>query len=433
MPLKRDRSRSEFRRAQAVIPGGVNSPARAFGAVGGEPLVIRRGEGAWLEDVDGNRFLDFVGSWGPHILGHRHPAVMAAIDEALACGTSFGAPCVFEAELAELVVETVPSIEMVRMVNSGTEAAMSVLRLARGFTGRDLVVKFAGCYHGHVDSLLVSAGSGALTHGVPDSPGVPAGCTNDTLVLNYNDPQGLEDAFRKRGGEIALLLLEPVCGNMGVVVPTDEFLQTARRLCNEHGTLLCFDEVMTGFRVAPGGAQEQFGVTPDLTMLGKIIGGGMPVGAYGGRRDVMETISPAGPVYQAGTLSGNPVAMACGIATLRTLRDENPYPTLAERTKRLCDGLSAAAQRQGLSHTVPHIGSMFTFFFNDSPVADYDGARRSDTQRFARYFHGMLDRGVYLPCSQFEANFVSAAHTDDDVDRTIAAAEDVFAEIVAAA
>lgn len=433
MPLKRDRSRSEFRRAQAVIPGGVNSPARAFGAVGGEPLVIRRGEGAWLEDVDGNRFLDFVGSWGPHILGHRHPAVMAAIDEALACGTSFGAPCVFEAELAELVVETVPSIEMVRMVNSGTEAAMSVLRLARGFTGRDLVVKFAGCYHGHVDSLLVSAGSGALTHGVPDSPGVPAGCTNDTLVLNYNDPQGLEDAFRKRGGEIALLLLEPVCGNMGVVVPTDEFLQTARQLCDEHGTLLCFDEVMTGFRVAPGGAQEQFDVTPDLTMLGKIIGGGMPVGAYGGRRDVMETISPAGPVYQAGTLSGNPVAMACGIATLRTLRDENPYPTLAERTKRLCDGLSAAAQRQRLPHTVPHIGSMFTFFFNDSPVADYDGARRSDTQRFARYFHGMLDRGVYLPCSQFEANFVSAAHTDDDVDRTIAAAEDVFAEIVAAA
>ncbi|MGC1272566.1 MAG: glutamate-1-semialdehyde 2,1-aminomutase [Planctomycetaceae bacterium] len=428
MPLSRDESIAEFHRAQAVIPGGVNSPARAFGAVGGEPLVIRRGEGAFLEDVDGNRFIDFVGSWGPHILGHRHPAVMAAIDEALTFGTSFGAPCVYEAELAELVVEAVPSIEMVRMVNSGTEAAMSVLRLARGFTGRDLIIKFAGCYHGHVDSLLVSAGSGALTHGVPNSPGVPAGCTNDTLVLDYNDPQGLEDAFKNRGDEFALLILEPVCGNMGVVVPTAEFLQTARRLCDRHGTVLCFDEVMTGFRVAFGGAQDLFGVTPDLTMLGKIIGGGMPVGAYGGRREIMEKVSPVGPVYQAGTLSGNPVAMACGIATLRTLRQENPYPTLADRSAKLCEGLIAAAKRHDVPQTCPRVGSMFTLFFNRDNVTDYDVARRSDTKLFARYFWGMLERGVYLPCSQFEANFVSAAHSDADVDRTIAAAEEVFAE-----
>jgi glutamate-1-semialdehyde 2,1-aminomutase len=432
MPIVRDKSRDEFHRAQAVIPGGVNSPARAFGAVGGEPLVMRKGEGATLEDVDGNRFVDFVGSWGPHILGHRHPAVMAAIDEALKGGTSFGAPCVYETDLAELVVDAVPSIEMVRMVNSGTEAAMSVVRLARGYTGRDVVVKFAGCYHGHVDSLLVSAGSGALTHGVPDSPGVPAGCTRDTLVLEYNDPQGLEDAFRQRGDEIALVILEPVCGNMGVVVPTAEFLQSARRLCDEYGALLCFDEVMTGFRVAFGGAQSLLGITPDLTMFGKIIGGGMPVGAYGGRREVMERVSPAGPVYQAGTLSGNPVAMACGIATLTTLRETNPYPALAARTQRLCDGLLERAKRHDLPASCPRVGSMFTLFFNEEAVTNYATARRSNTARFARYFRGMLDAGLYLPCSQFEANFVSAAHTDDDIARTIAAADDVFAEIARA-
>ena len=431
MPLNREKSLAEYRRAQAVIPGGVNSPARAFGAVGGEPLVIRRGDGAYLYDIDGNRFVDFVGSWGPHILGHRHPAVMAAIDDALRFGTSFGAPTLYEAELAELVVEAVPSIEMVRMVNSGTEAAMSAIRLARGYTGRDVIIKFAGCYHGHVDSLLASAGSGVLTHGIPNSPGVPQGCTNDTLVLEYNDPQGLEDAFKRRGDEMAGLFLEPVCGNMGVVVPTAEFLQTARRLCDRHGTVLCFDEVMTGFRVAFGGAQELFGVTPDLTMLGKIIGGGMPVGAYGGRKEIMEKVSPVGPVYQAGTLSGNPVAMACGIATLRTLRDENPYPAIAERAARLAEGLSAAAKRHRIPHTCPHVGSMFTLFFNPEGVRDYATARRSDTRRFARYFWGMLERGVYLPCSQFEANFVSAAHSDADIDRTIAAAEEVFAELAA--
>lgn len=429
MPLNREKSRAEFRRAQAVIPGGVNSPARAFGAVGGEPLVIHRGQGAYLYDVDGNEFIDFIGSWGPHILGHRHPAVMAAIDEALTLGTSFGAPNPYEAELAELVVEAVPSIEMVRMVNSGTEAAMSAIRIARGFTGRDVIVKFAGCYHGHVDSLLVSAGSGALTHGVPNSPGVPVGCTKDTLVLEYNDPAGLEEAFLARGDEIAAVFLEPVCGNMGVVVPTREFLDSLRRLCDRHGTLLCFDEVMTGFRVAYGGAQKLFGITPDLTMLGKIIGGGMPVGAYGGRRDVMQKVSPIGPVYQAGTLSGNPVAMACGIATLRTLESENPYPKLAERTQHLCDSIVQAAEQANLPHAVANVGSMFTLFFNPQPVVDYATAKQSDTMRFARYFWEMLERGIYLPCSQFEANFVSAAHSEQDLERTAAAAQEVLTRL----
>ncbi|MDQ3332955.1 MAG: glutamate-1-semialdehyde 2,1-aminomutase, partial [Planctomycetota bacterium] len=306
---------------------------------------------------------------------------------------------------------------------------MSAIRLARGFTGRDLIIKFAGCYHGHVDSLLVSAGSGALTHGVPNSPGVPAGCTNDTLVLEYNDPAGLEEAFRARGDQIAAVFLEPVCGNMGVVVPTSEFLRTSRRLCDQFGALLCFDEVMTGFRVAYGGAQELFGVRPDLTMLGKIIGGGMPVGAYGGRKDVMRNVSPVGPVYQAGTLSGNPVAMACGIATLRTLKLENPYPRLAERTARLCASLVSAAGKVGLPHSCANVGSMFTLFFNPERVTDYSSAKRCDTARFAKYFWGMLERGVYLPCSQFEANFVSAAHSEQNLERTTAAAVEVFSEL----
>lgn len=429
MPLNREKSLAEYRRAQAVLPGGVNSPARAFGAVGGEPIVIRRGEGAHLYDVDGNRYVDFIGSWGPHILGHRHPAVMAAIDEALKFGTSFGAPTPYEADLAELVVEAVPSIEMVRMVNSGTEAAMSAIRLARGFTGRDLIVKFAGCYHGHVDSLLVSAGSGVLTHGHPNSPGVPLGCTRDTLVLEYNDVAGLEEAFKARGAEIAAVFLEPVCGNMGVVVPSAEFLRSLRDLCDRHGSLLVFDEVMTGFRVAYGGAQDLFGARPDLTMLGKIIGGGMPVGAYGGRKEIMSQVSPLGPVYQAGTLSGNPVAMACGIATLRTLRDENPYPALAEKSARLGEGIVAAARRHGFPPTLARVGSMFTYFFNPEAVVDFATAKKSDTRLFARYFWGMMERGVYLPCSQFEANFVSASHSYDDIARTIAAAEEVFADL----
>lgn len=427
--LNRDKSHAEFARAQRTIPGGVNSPARAFGGVGGEPLMIDRGEGAYLYDIDGNRLIDFVGSWGPHILGHRHEKVMAAVEGALSRGTSFGAPTVAETELAELVVELVPSVEKVRMVNSGTEATMSAVRLARGQTGRDAVIKFAGCYHGHVDSLLVQAGSGALTHGTPTSPGVPVGCTNDTIVLEFNDIAALEETFSARGGDVACLILEPVVGNMGVVAPEPGFLEAARELCTKHGALLIFDEVMTGFRVALGGAQTRFGITPDLTTLGKIIGGGMPVGAYGGRADVMDSISPVGPVYQAGTLSGNPVAMACGIATLNILKETNPYEALEAKTTRLTNGLAEAALAAGLAHHVAQVGSMFTLFFNPEPVTCYEISAKNDTEMFARYFWGMMNRGCYLPCSQFEANFVSVAQSDADIDATIAAAKDVLAEI----
>ena len=430
--MKRQKSRTDFERAQRVIPGGVNSPARAFGAVGGEPLFIERGEGAYLVDVDGNRLIDYVGSWGPLILGHAHPEVVAAVEAALVRGTSFGAPTEAEAELAEMIVEAVPSIEQVRMVSSGTEATMSALRVARGFTGRDRVVKFAGCYHGHVDSLLVKAGSGALTHGTPSSPGVPAGCTADTLALEFNDPQGLEEAFAREGDQIACVILEPIVGNMGVVLPEREFLETAQRLCQRHGALLIFDEVMTGFRLAYGGAQERLaGVKPDLTTLGKIVGGGMPVGAYGGRADVMRTVSPAGPVYQAGTLSGNPLAMACGIATLEVLKRTNPYPRLESETERLAAGLAASAKEAGLPHTVAHMGSMFTLFFHHEKVVNFATACCCDTKQFARYFWGMIEQGVYLPCSQFEANFVSAAHTPQDIDRTIAAARQVLKSVAA--
>ena len=427
--LSREKSRAHFERASRSIPGGVNSPARAFGGVGGEPLIIERGEGPYLFDIDGNRLIDYIGSWGPHILGHRHPAVIGAIENALTNGTSFGAPTELETELAELVIEIVPSVEKVRMVNSGTEATMSAIRLARGHTGRDVIVKFAGCYHGHVDSLLVQAGSGALTLGVPSSPGVPAGCTADTLALEYNDVAALEDAFSKRGAEIAAVILEPVVGNMGVVPPEPGFLEAARELCTQHGSLLIFDEVMTGFRVAFGGAQARFGVTPDLTTLGKILGGGMPVGAYGGRADVMDSISPVGPVYQAGTLSGNPIAMASGIATLTTLRETNPYDDLEAKTTRLVQGLAAAATDAGLPHTVAQVGSMFTLFFNPDRVTSFEVSARNDTDRFAKYFWGMIDRGVYLPCSQFEANFLSTAHTDADIDATIDAAKEVLADL----
>jgi len=429
--VNRERSRKEFERSQRVIPGGVNSPARAFGAVGGEPLFIDRGEGAFLVDVDGNRLLDYVGSWGPLILGHAHPEVVAAVQQALSKGTSFGAPTESEAELAEMIVEAVPSIEQIRMVSSGTEATMSAIRLARGFTRRDRIVKFAGCYHGHVDSLLVKAGSGAMTHGTPSSPGVPAGCTADTLVLEFNDPAGLEETFRRAGDQIACVILEPVVGNMGVVLPETDFLETAQRLCQRHGALLIFDEVMTGFRLAYGGAQERLGaaVRPDLTTLGKIVGGGMPVGAYGGRADVMRTISPVGPVYQAGTLSGNPLAMACGIATLKVLKRTNPYQRLEAETTRLVRGLEAAAAAADIPHTVAHVGSMFTLFFHPEKVVNFTVASRCDTKRFARYFWGMIERGVYLPCSQFEANFVSAAHTAHDIDRTIAAAREALENV----
>ncbi len=423
------KSEAEFERAQKVIPGGVNSPARAFGAVGGHPVLIDRGEGQYLFDIDGNRYIDFVGSWGPHILGHLHPSVMPRIEEALKKGTSFGAPTVLESELAELVAELVPSIEKVRMVNSGTEAAMSAIRLARGYTGRDKIIKFAGCYHGHVDSLLVQAGSGALTLGAPSSPGVPQGCTADTVVLEYNDLGQLKETFSQLGDQIAGVILEPVVGNMGVVLPEPGFLETVRELCTQHQSVFIMDEVMTGFRVALGGAQQRFGVTPDICMLGKVIGGGMPVGAYGGKAEIMDAISPVGSVYQAGTLSGNPIAMASGIATLECLKETNPYPELEAKTQRLTQGLSAAATKAGLPHTLAECGSMFTLFFNPEKVTSYSVSAKNDTDRFARYFQGMLDRGIYLPCSQFEANFASTCMTDEDIDQTIQAAQEVLQEI----
>ncbi len=427
--LSRQQSLDHFQRASQVIPGGVNSPARAFGGVGREPLIIERGDGPYLYDLDGNQLLDYVGSWGPHILGHQHPKVRAALENALAMGTSFGAPTRLETELAELVTQLVPSIEMVRMVNSGTEATMSAIRLARGHTQRDVVIKFAGCYHGHVDSLLVQAGSGALTHGVPSSPGIPSGCTSDTLALEYNNSVLLQETFNARGSEIACVILEPVVGNMGVVAPEPGFLETARELCTKHGALLIFDEVMTGFRVALGGAQQRFGIDPDLTTLGKILGGGMPVGAYGGKAEIMRSISPVGPVYQAGTLSGNPLAMACGLAMLTELRDSNPYEELAALTTRLVTGLSQAATAANIPHQTAQVGSMFTLFFNDQKVTNFSISANNDTDKFARYFWGMLNRGIYLPCSQFEANFVSTAHTEALIDQTIAAAVDVFREL----
>ena len=426
MTLRRDNSQAHFERARRSIPGGVNSPARAFGGVGGTPLIMDHADGAYLFDIDGNRLIDFIGSWGPHILGHRHPAVIAAIQAALLKGTSFGAPCELETELAELVIASVPSIEKVRMVNSGTEATMSAIRLARGFTKRDKIIKFAGCYHGHVDSLLVQAGSAALTLGVPSSPGVPKGCTSDTLVLDFNNLTQLADTFAQQGREIAAIILEPVVGNMGTVAPEPGFLQACRDLCTQHGTVLIFDEVMTGFRVAFGGAQSLYGIKPDLTTLGKIIGGGLPVGAYGGRSDIMDCISPVGPVYQAGTLSGNPLAMASGLATLKILRDTNPYPRLNEVTSRLCDGLRSACQSAGVPHWVAQVGSMFTLFFTGTRVTNFPTAVTSDTQRFAKYFWGMIDRGVYLPCSQYEANFVSAAHSDADIEHVVQSARDVL-------
>ncbi len=427
--ISREKSLAHFAEAQKLIPGGVNSPARAFGGVGGSPLIIDRGIGAYLYDIDGNQLIDFIGSWGPHILGHQHPAVLAAVEETLKKGTSFGAPTKLETELAQVVVDAVPSVEKVRMVSSGTEATMSAIRLARGFTGRDRIIKFAGCYHGHVDSLLVQAGSGALTLGVPSSPGVPQGCTADTTVLEYNDTQQLSDTLEKIGSEVAAIILEPVVGNMGCVPPEDGFLEACRELCTRHGVVLIFDEVMTGFRVAYGGAQERFGVTPDMTTLGKIVGGGMPVGAYGGRAEIMDTVSPVGPVYQAGTLSGNPLAMACGLATLKQLRDENPYAKLEVLTMHLCDALSRAAQAAGIEHSIGQVGSMFTLFFNPERVVSFTQSEKNNTDRFAKYFWGMMDRGVYLPCSQFEANFVSTAHSDEDIKKTIDAATEVLSSL----
>jgi glutamate-1-semialdehyde 2,1-aminomutase len=428
MKPQRARSREAFQRAGRLIPGGVNSPARAFGAVGGEPLFIARGEGSYLYDLDGNQYLDYVGSWGPLILGHAHPRVVRAVEEAVRRGASFGAPTEAESRLAELVIDAVPSVEMVRMVSSGTEASMSAIRLARGFTGRDVIVKFAGCYHGHVDSLLVQAGSSATTLGVPNSPGVPKGCTADTLVLRYNDVQGLADAFAAHGERIAGVIVEPVAGNMGLVTPAEEFLSELRRLTEQHGALLIYDEVMTGFRLAYGGAQQLWKQSPDLTVLGKVVGGGFPVGAYGGREDVMRKVMPAGPVFQAGTLSGNPVAMAAGIATLTELRDHPPYARLEQLGKALAEGLTRAARDAGVAHCLNRVGSMWTLFFTPGPVTDYDSAKAADTARFARFFWAMMDRGVYLPCSQFEAAFLSTALTDRHIEQTVAAAREALAQ-----
>jgi glutamate-1-semialdehyde 2,1-aminomutase len=423
------RSTAAFEHAQRLMPGGVNSPARAFGAVGGTPVFFERGEGAYLYDLDGNRYIDYIGSWGPMILGHRHPQVVAALEHALARGTSFGAPTEAESELAERIVEAVASIDKVRLVNSGTEATMSAIRLARGFTKRDVIVKFAGNYHGHVDSLLVAAGSAAATLGTPSSPGVTVGTTQDTLVLEYNDVEGLEAAFAERGDQIAGVIFEPIVGNMGVVRPRAEFCTALAQLTAKHGALLICDEVMTGFRVAYGGAQQLLGIEPDLTTLGKIVGGGLPVGAYGGRAEIMNQVLPAGEVFQAGTLSGNPLATAAGCATLDVLKNQSPYERLEKLAARLEAGLSAAASAAEVPHTIARVGSMMTLFFHPEPIDAWPAASRCDTDGFARYFWGMLKRGSYLPCSQYEALFISAAHTEADIDDTIAAATEVLAHV----
>ncbi len=428
---RRHKSHAAFAAASGCIPGGVNSPARAFGSVGGEPIFFREARGQWLTDIDGNRYLDYIGSWGPMILGHRHPQVVAAIEAALATGTSYGAPTEGETRLAELIIATVPSIEKVRLVSSGTEAAMSTVRLARGYTGRDKIIKFAGNYHGHGDSLLVAAGSSAATLGVPDSPGVTAGTARDTIVLEYNEPQELEDAFRAEGDAIAAVLLEPVVGNMGLVRPSEAFLAAARRLTLEHGALLVFDEVMTGFRLALGGAQEILGVTPDVTVLGKIVGGGLPLAAYGGRADVMNHVLPAGKVFQAGTLAGNPLAVAAGTATIERLRDDPPYDLLERHGAALEAGFREAAGRAGLTTWLARVGSMMTMFFQQgpepTPVHGWRTASQSDRDRYAAFFWAMIDRGVYLPCSQYEALFISATHTEADIAATVAAAEEALA------
>ena len=422
-------SKSEdlFARAQRVIPGGVNSPVRAFKAVGGTPLFIARAQGARVWDADGRSYLDYLGSWGPMILGHAHPAVVEAVARAARDGTSYGAPCAAEVELAERVTRLVPSMAKVRFVSSGTEATMSALRLARGFTGRRKILKLEGCYHGHADALLVAAGSGVATLGIPGSPGVPEGTVADTVVAPYNDVAAAERAFAEHGTDLAAVIVEPVAGNMGCVPPRDGYLQALRDLTRGHGALLVFDEVITGFRVAPGGAQSVYEVQPDLTCLGKIIGGGLPVGAYGGRAQIMDHVAPDGPVYQAGTLSGNPLAMAAGAATLDVLQGTAIYPRLESLTRRLCGGLERAAAAAGVPVAVNRAASMFTVFFCRGPVTDYATARTADTAAFARFFHAMLDRGFYLPPAQLEAAFVSLAHAEADIDTTIATAREVFA------
>jgi len=418
--MNRARSEELFACAQKLIPGGVNSPVRAFRGVGGTPPFITRGEGSRIYDVDGNEYIDYVLSWGPLILGHCFPPVMDALRQVLAIGTSFGAPTEREVELAELICECVPSIEMVRLVSSGTEATMSALRVARGFTGRDLTVKFEGCYHGHVDSLLVKAGSGMATLGIADTVGVPAAFAATTIALPFNSIAAVETAFREHGGNIAAVIVEPVAGNMGCVPPREGFLEALREITAQHGTVLIFDEVMTGFRLALGGAQQRFGIRPDLTTLGKIVGGGMPLAAYGGRADIMNKVAPNGPIYQAGTLSGNPMAVSAGIAMLRYLQQHpEVYEIIEKRAAQLTANLPAGI-------TVNRVGSMFTLFFTPDPVTDWESAKRSDTGRFRRFFHWMLERGIYLAPSQFEAGFVSAAHSQQDIQRTADTARQFF-------
>jgi glutamate-1-semialdehyde 2,1-aminomutase len=422
-----NQSQKLFSHAQLFTPGGVNSPVRAFRAVGGTPLFFQRGTGPLVWDVDGSSYIDYVGSWGPLITGHAHPAVIEAVTRAAALGLSFGAPTESEVEMAELLCKLVPSIEQVRLVSSGTEATMSAIRLARGYTGRSKIIKFEGCYHGHADALLVKAGSGALTFGQPSSAGVPAETTMHTLVLDYNDELALERAFEIAGGEIAAVIVEPVAGNMNLVAPRPQFLEAARALCTRHGALLIFDEVMTGFRVALGGAQALYGVRPDLTTLGKVIGGGMPVGAFGGRRDVMQSIAPLGPVYQAGTLSGNPVALAAGLATLKLVQAAGFYDTLTATTRSLCERLTEAARGAGIAFCAHSVGGMFGLYFRDAVPQSYQEVMQCDAERFNRFFHAMLAAGVYLAPSAFEAGFVSSAHGPAEIDQTVSAAASAFA------
>ncbi len=424
--MQTTQSQQLFSEAKTLFPGGVNSPVRAFRAVGGQPLFIARGEGAYLYDEDGQRYVDYVLSWGPLILGHANPEVVAAICDQAARGTSFGAPTALETALAREVMALMPALEMIRFVNSGTEATMSALRLARAYTGRDEIIKFEGCYHGHADMLLVQAGSGVATLGLPDSPGVPAGATQDTLVAPYNDLAAVQSLFERYGEQVAAIILEPVAGNMGVVPPVEGFLAGLRALCDRHGALLIFDEVMSGFRVALGGAQAVYGVQPDLTCLGKVIGGGLPVGAYGGRREIMATVAPAGPMYQAGTLSGNPLAMCAGLATLRVLRRAGVWDALERKSAALAAGIGAAAQDAGVPVYQTRAGTMFATFFTAEPVTDWASAKRCDTERFACFFREMLKQGVYAAPSQFEAGFMSVAHSDDDIARTVEAARRSF-------
>ncbi len=427
--LKTSQSEKIFTEAQKLMPGGVSSPVRAFKSVGGQPIVFDRVKGAYIWDVDENQYIDYVGTWGPAICGHAHPDVLQALHDVLEKGTSFGAPCYLENVLAQMVIDAVPSIEMVRFVNSGTEACMAVLRLMRAFTGRDKVIKFEGCYHGHADMFLVKAGSGVATLGLPDSPGVPKSTTSNTLTAPYNDLEAVKALFADNPGEISGVILEPVVGNSGFIVPEAGFLEGLRELTQENGALLVFDEVMTGFRISYGGAQAKFGITPDLTTLGKVIGGGLPVGAYGGRQDIMSMVAPAGPMYQAGTLSGNPLAMTAGIETLKLLQESGAYEQLDKITAKLSQGLLEVARETGHEVCGGQLSAMFGMFFTSGPVRNYDDAKKADLDKFGKFHRGMLERGVYLAPSQFEAGFTSLAHTDEDIDRTIAASREVLSSL----